>query len=920
MLDLFYPSGKSSKPLFIYGGRWLLYWLLLLFSQTLFANSSTAKYDDGNIVLCNDVAKLVISENAELLSCVDLQTNVDIASQSHKKIAFAKTTHGEIIEASRAFLDNHKLCVIIGHSKVDLDVRIYKHYFAFEVTSDDLPDVESLSFIDLKLNYDYSLTNGFIAAGVAMTLQTDPCFYPSGENREVQGRCMVNTGFKGAKLAVIACKKNDLRGYIKEVYNSIPPGIIPINYAGGPFALDNDYNRRDCLMLNDIDSSSLQSQIDFYSHWGIQLLDIEIGPKTFVQGQFSFPNYGSASVFNKLIVKPLEEAGIISSLHTYSFYIGYNANDILSNPKWQQQLEIREVFSLVKNISVTDKDVIITGNKSALKNEQSFWVVHSPYLLIDNEIIKYYVGENSLISIQRGQCGTIAEPHKAGAKVKLIGGYYSHIAPQPGSELFYEIAHRTATAYNEGGFRGIYFDALDGLGVHLRYSGLGDYVWYYGAAFLNEVLKFCKEPPVVECATLYPSIWSARGKGGAWDTPYRGYKDFINDHISVNKALMNSHYLTTLGWYNFFPTSTDLPMGYSTKYMFSDDVDYLGVKSILYDQPMVYERLREKDLQTIPGLKRNMELYMQYNQLRRQTYFSDNVKERLKLGAYEYKLIKKRGGWVFREAVYCRTKIRDINTFSFDGNNPFRKQQPFIRLENLFSSDCDTSVLLAEFNEKEDVSIHNKIEYPKCLNIKGLNAIKVTVKGNGEDSKDAICIRLCSPGSTDGYADYVIKTNFEGWKIVVLSDLDNAEFLHLKFKGMEDQLYKTHRFPVEFSRISSMQVFLAGECRGVRLKSVEAVPLVSNALINPSIKLGSATITFIDTLKSGEYIEYQVGDKRATIFNNIGTSRTANITRSGKLKVPKGEFSATVNATTENSNAPSEVVLTFGLYGNYIKN
>ena len=41
----------------------------------------------------------------------------------------------------------------------------------------------------------------------------------------------------------------------------------------------------------------------------------------------------------------------------------------------------------------------------------------------------YYIGANGLVSIQRGQCGTKAVSHKAGAKVRLIGGYYSHIAP-----------------------------------------------------------------------------------------------------------------------------------------------------------------------------------------------------------------------------------------------------------------------------------------------------------------------------------------------------------------------------------------------------------------------------------------------------------------------------------------------------------
>lgn len=878
-------------------------------------------YDDGSIVLSNDIAKLVISENAELISCIDLKSNVDISAHNHKKIAYVKTSEGDIIEANKAIFDGKTLRLIIGNTWVDLDVQIYKHYFTFEVTNNHLTGVESLSFIDLKLQYDYSKEDAIVAVGAAMSLQTDPFYYPSAESKEVLGRCTHHTGFKGAKLAVVACNKRQLRNYLKEVYYNIPKGSALISLVGGPFALDSEVNKRDCLILNDADPSKLREWIVFYSHWGIRQFDFEMGPKTFIQGQFSFPNFGSAAGFKKQIVDPLEEAGIISSLHTYSYYIGYNADDILGNPKWQQQLEFRESFTLAKGISAVDKDMSISGDKATLKNEQLFWTVHSPYLLIDNEILKYYIGANGLVSIQRGQCGTKAVSHKAGAKVRLIGGYYSHIAPQPGSELFYEIARRTAVAYNEGGFKGIYFDALDGLGVHLRYAGLGDYIWYYSAAFVNEVLKYCKIPPLVEYATLYPSIWAARGRGGAWDYPTRGYKDFINDHIAVNETLMNCHYRTTLGWYNFFPTGTNTPTGFSVKYMFFDDVDFLGAKLIAYDQMMVYERLKENEVNTIPGLRRNMENFSQYNILRMQSYFSDKVKDIIKKGRYEYKLEKRADNWVFREAMYCRTKIRDIKDSRLEGMNPFEQQRPFIRIENLYSSDCKTQIPLIKLDESTDlIKQQCKKEYPSFLNIDGHYALKVVMKGNGILSKDAICIRLSSLGGTDGYADYVVKTNFDGWKELILSDLDNAEYPDLKFQGMDDQLYKIHRFSTNYTRISSLQIYTAGECNGVRIKSIEAVPLTPNALVNPSVVMGNNSITFLDSLQSGEFVEYQVGNETATIYDSIGNARNTMVEREGRFLVSNGKFSVFVHGIPEHRNAPSEVVLTFGFYGDYIAN
>lgn len=914
---------KISESMLCSRCFWLLFWGLLILPIKSYTNTPAIGYEGESIVIRNDIAKLVISKNAELVACIDLQSNVDIAAHNHKKIAYIKTTKGDIIEASHAILDRNTLSLTVGSLMVNLDVHTYNHYFTFEVRNEHLSGIVSLSFVDLNLQYNYSLSDCFIAVGVAMSINTNPCYYPSGENKEVQGRCMVHTGIKGAKLAVIACKKKDLRGFLKEVYCSIPKGNVPVSLAGGPFALDSEVNARDCLILGDANPFKLQEWISFYSKWGIRQFDFKMGTKTFIQGQFSFPYFGSAAGFKRQIVEPLEEAGIISSLHTYSYYIGYNADDILSNPKWQQQLEFRETFTLEKSISATDKEVSISGNKTNLKNEHSFRGICSPYLLIDNEIMKYYIGEDGLISMQRGQCGTKAVSHKAGAKVRLIGGYYSHIAPQPGSELFYEIARRTAKAYNEGGFRGIYFDALDGLSVHLKYAGLDDYIWYYGAAFINEVLKYCVIPPLVECATLYPSIWSARGRSGAWDTPFRGYKNFINDHIAVNKSLMNCHYVTTLGWYNFYPTSTSTPTGFSTKYMFFDDIDFLGVKTIAYNQTMVYNGLNESDVQSIPSMQRNLAIFFNYNRLRREGYFTDQVLSILKEGEYEYRLVRKNGRWGFDEAVYCREKIRDILTGQLKGFNPFKRQKPFIRLENMLSSDCSSSVPLITFNENVSIGeqTHEK-SFDVPLNLSKHLGLKVRIKGNGSESKDAICIRLssASTGSGTGVGDYVVRLNFEGWRDIILSNLDNAEFTDLKFKRMEDPLYNVHRYNVDFSKINSIQLFFSEECKRVKIRSIEAVPLVNNALTNPIVRVGNTKVTFKDTIQSGEYIEYTVGDKAALVYDSIGNSRRISVSKSDGFCVPNGEFTASVFGMPKFEDAPSEVVLTFGLYGKFIHN
>lgn len=895
--------------------------LLLFFPLIAIANSTGVRSVANGIEMRNDYASMVISNNAELISCVSNSSNTDIAAHDHKKIAYATLTGGRSITADRILLEGKTLAIFMAGYKVEVEITALNDYYTFEVLS--VPSsIESLTFLDFRMDYDYSNPNAFVAAGVALSIQTNTTYYPTGENRRVIGSCFSRTGIKGAKLAFIVCPKGDLRRIIKGIYRSMPIGTIPIaRSSGGPFALDNNANRYDCLIIGDADPSKIQEWISFYSKLGIKQIDFMKGATNFIQGDFSFPKTGSAEVFRTQITDPLYDAGIISTFHTYSYYISYKANDILSNPKWQQQLEFRGTYTLSKSISESESEIPVDGGGSPFSIDNSLQSFITPYILIDKEIIQYVVGKKGFVSCKRGQCGTKAEAHKRGADVRIIGGYYSHIAPQIGSELYYEIAHRTADAYNQGGFRGFYFDAIDGLGVHLKHAGLEEFLWYYFTSFINEVFKYCeREPEVVEYSNMIPAIWSARGRAIAMDTPNRGYRSFIDYHMTRNKAFIDRQYVTTLGWIDFYPVKKDQPYNYMAKYMFFDDVDYIGVKSIAFDQTMVYNGLRESHLESIPAMRRNLEEYLQYSRLRQENYFTERVKSVLKEGKYEYKLIQKGKVWGFKEAVYLKDKLRDVSQDQLRGENPFKKQKPFIRLENMYSSNSSSVVSLMRFNESVELNGQQcERSFATPLDISGHMAIRIKVKGNGNDSKDALCIRLRS-SSSSGYADYVVRLNFEEWREIILPNLDNAENPDLKFKGMEGKTYELYRKNVDFTTIRTVQVFKAGECRDVKVRSIDAVPLVTNSLTNPTITVGRAKVTFLDSIQSGEYIEYTVGNSTAFVYDGIGNPREVEVSRKGRFRVPHGFFSATVGGTPEHKDVPTEVALTFGLYGSFIRN
>ena len=920
MLGLNNFSIKFSK----YFMRGVLICCFSLLSLLMWGNNPVVQKTTRGIELINSQAKMVLSEKAELLSLIDLASNFDIAPKNHPIIANVKNLNGIIIEASKLSLIENCLLLTIGRYQVKLKVEVFNDYFTFEVLNHNLSDVDELSFISLKLTNNTSKTDLFTASGVALTLHTDPLYIPSCENKEVIAKCYSHTGINGAKLAVVACKKDKFWDIVRSVYRSLPPHSVPVALSsGGPFGVEGPANRNDCVIIGgeEVTPNKVNEWINFYSKLGIKQIQLYLGQYTFTQGQFDFPVLGSASSFKEHISKPLDSAGIISTLHTYSYYISYSSNEILSNPKWQQQLEYRAEYVLSKDITDDDAFISVKGDLSVITLPGYYYSVFTPYILIDNELIRYSVGKNGFENCRRGQCGTEAKRHKKGAKVRVIGGYYNYMVPQIGSELFFEIARRTAAVYNEGGFRGFYFDAFDGLGRHLKYLGLEKYHWFYGAAFINEVLKYCKqEPLVLEASHLFPTVWTSRGRGECWDTPCRGYKNFVDDHINRNKSLMNRQYVGTLGWFDFFPQNIKQPGNFSTKYLLSDDIDYLGAKAIAYDQTMVYDGLLKMDVESNHGLKSNLGIFSQYTNLRQNNYFSDRVKNVLKDGRYEYRLIKRKGIWGFDESVYCRSKIRDIDKDLLVAINPFKKQKPFIRLENLYSSDGNSDINLIKFNDSIDLNSQKlKKNYSTPIDLSEHIGIKISLKGNGVKSKDALCIRLQSLNQS-GYADYIVRLNFEGWRDVIMPNLDNAEYSDLHFVGMEDDHYRMHRFDVDYSQINSVKVFKAGSCEGVIVKSIDAVPIVQNPISNPVVKLNGASVTFVDTIQSGEYVEYNAGSKTALVFDRYGNNRRINVKRNKQFVVPKGEFSASVSGTSSLKGVPSEVVLTFGLYGKFIHN
>ena len=226
------------------------------------------------------------------------------------------------------------------------------------------------------------------------------------------------------------------------------------------------------------------------------------------------------------------------------------------------------------------------------------------------------------------------------------------------------------------------------------------------------MLKYAEKPPILEYSTMFP-ICGARSRMGALDIPTRGYKTYIDLHCDLNDQQAHSRYLPSqLGWLSLFPPSMfsdDLP-NYQVRYLFSDDVDYIGIKSIAYNSGLSYEgSVDQAIIERFPILSKYSERMHQYELLRKTNYFSDEVKEKLKARGADYSLVKdSTGQWVFINKKYDKTKIFTLKDGrnSFITNNPYSPQKPGLRIEALYSAEdyeSEKAINLITFDEEKDM-------------------------------------------------------------------------------------------------------------------------------------------------------------------------------------------------------------------------
>lgn len=855
---------------------------------------------------------------------------------------------GKRYNANRVSQEGENVRIRFGESGVTASLRLrtledYVSIKLVEVTGKP----ESIAFLNIPLNLEGLFDEPFAACALAMNLQTHVEQLPALQDH-LWAAAYERFGTIGSEVSLIGVPRQEILPVIRNIMQQAKE--IPFSDQGGAWASLGKEGYGSYLMnFGALTEETVDEWIGLCKQLGFNQIDNHGGGRFFTFGELElnrekWPD-GWASF--KRINQKLHKAGISSILHTYAFFVDKNCKYVTPVPS--KELGHYRTFTLKEPIGAEDTVIVVNESTAGISTIIGFMEQNSVSLRVGKEIIVFEgvskVSPYGFTGCKRGALGTKAAAHATTDTLYHLREHYGRFMPDPNSSLFSEIARKTAEIVNECGFDGIYFDAIDGC------TGLAnrEESWYHGTKFVLETARHLEKPVGMEMSAMYHHWWHYRSRWQAWDAPNRGYKAYFDIHADAVKGGSPARYYNPndaekvnrrslfdkgrlqlplhFGW---FSLETGVPP--QVEPTLSDDIEYLCCKMLGNNAGLSIlcsDDVREK-MKNNPTFKRLADIIRQYETLRHQGYFDDNVRKQLREPGKEFTLVKEGRKWNLKPTVYSKQLVsgRDESTVRWTVENTFSEQPLRARIELLMSAksyDDPGNIVLtdfpdgAAFTDREraegvataiapakatdrfdgtaaELSACNLGIAPKWgswtkigrsftpeLDLTNHQALGVWVKGDGKG--ELLNVRLQTPPhiSFGARGDHLIPIDFTGWKYFELIGDDGAEAYRYDWDSHEGKSYYPYfRERLHFNHINGLQfnfnLLPEGEVVRCLIAPVKALSLVTNTIKNPAITVGDNTITFPVTMESGMYLE--LDEKGRYVVYNVNGEEVAK----GKLK------------------------------------
>lgn len=755
----------------------------------------------------------------------------------------------------------------------EIEVRESADYITFTLKSISREDFLSLSFVNIHLTDGKGDYEGVL---LGMTAHTRMEEHP-GDNRKLIASAYPHIGLFStarskypAKAAFFAAPAREVRRIEREILDEIPDGELPKSRLGGPYAdlAENDARGDYYILMQD---TATLDKVDLLSEEmkKFAITQITLHHNThYRQGDFlplesAFP--GGISDF-KAVIDRFHENGIKVGLQTYSFFLARTSSYISPIP--HRDLDVLQTFTLKEDISCADLSLNVNESTDGVVAEEGFIFVNSPYLWIDDEIVKFTLAENGKFTIcERGAYGTIPAPHKMGSDVKQLKQYFLLPIAKAGSKLFYEIAKNTAELINETGADYFYLDALDGSFV---LDG-EDYVWYHAIDFVREMFAHLKRDILFDCCynPQYTGTWFVRSRYGAIDVSLNAHRACFDAHTEYNERTARRMKITSeLGWIDLFP-HLGIESHWLNEPIFDEDLEYVCSKAFATQSSLAYlESFRKNE--NAPMSESLSKILRSYAELRKNTLPSEKTAAHLRKWGNGATL---RDGKLYARGHFVHNFERGATRAKI--NNEYEKQIPKFRLQALYTADSYNSpdakeLLWLDENEPIKEEIHARFA---PVSADGRRGLGVYCKGDGSGALITVAIRNLAMNSRKASEHYIV-ADFVGWRYFAFYETQNAtqegkEPKHLEYKNYNhlQEFYGYYRAKMNYEAIDGIDITVEGS-DSICLRPIVLTPHIELPIIDPTVRFGESEIKIFTSLKPGTNLYFD--GERCVVSDSLG--------------------------------------------------
>ncbi len=887
------------------------------------------------VALESDLARVLLDKRGRVVGLIDKATGADYCADPYHPFATVKKGTATY-RPSSCSLEGDRLTLEFGRLGAAAQVRVTGRgrYLVLEVLSVGDPEVEQLVIGSMAVTLADNVSGSvawasderFAAAVVPLNLQVEVAL-SGGKQPVFAPKAVRKYGLSGARIAIAGCPTGVMRDVLKDVVRNEG---LPYSPLGGPFAFDAEENRGSYLFAA-VSESNVEEWIRL-AHLG-GFAEVHLCPWWRGLGHYEpnpdlFPN-GLEGL--RQVVGKLHAAGLKVGMHTLTGCI--QVDDPWVSPVPDKRLAKDRSFTLAADVGPDDTTISTVESPEGL---QTFWGDMSTgnTVQIGHEIIAFRglstEAPYGFTECTRGQWKTLKAAHEKGATADHLIASYCAYMPDESTALVDELADCIANTFNTCGFDMIYLDGSEGMKTA-----------HAVAVMKRAIFNRLRGRVLVESSSGSWGAWPFHSRVGAWDHPKWGFDRFTDQHcLSLERYSANEMLPGHMGWWVITGPAGDWAG------MFPEDMEYSCAKCLGWDYSISLQGVAAG--KTPPNARQDEYLAMlgRYERLRLARYFSDEVRQKLRVRGDHFRLHQAEdGSWQLVPTDYAAHRVTALqdDTATWTVDNRYAAQEAGLRIEALYACrpyESEQSVLVADFADPEVFTAGSAaagvtqslttsteqvapgaavsgclvatnstgtpegawaktgIVFDPPLDIGKCGALGVWVYGDGKGELLNFQLNNDRENYT-AWDEHYVDVDFTGWRYFELLLRERDAQRHQDYIWPYGGACTVGRHPIVRNRVGALNIYTNNlppdEQVCCFISPVRAVPVFKTTLANPVITIGRERIAFPVTLHSGQYVEYESADD-CRLHDERGAVIRRFSPQGGPLAIPAGPSTVSLTA------------------------